>query len=591
MLTRLPAWFKEYLSRYKRAVAVAIGLGLIGSGCAALLMFTSGYLISATALEATTLFSILIPVAFVQLFGFGRPLARYVERLASHDWVLHVTSDLRLALYRRVEALTGDPAQVRSSGEYLGLLSDDVAHLQNLYLRVVFPTAIAYLLALGAAVLFGFFSVPFALIVLVSFAGVIVLLPFGCLLATRAVTMRAKAARAEEYERLTDDVFGAVDWVLAGRAPTVLERHSRADAVMRAGEASARLVQRSFSFVVIAALTALLCAVLVWAGSSFGTPGAQVNWLVAFALGFFPLIESFAVLPVGFAESTAHDGSLRRLDNLLGGTADVEGAADVAGDDGRARVVDDAASAAVELDGVSYAYPQARRKALDDLTLRIERGQSVAVLGRSGAGKSTFAHLVCGTLKPNAGRCLVCGADTSSHDVTSLVGYVGQTPYLFNRSLRANLTLGMAEVTDADLRRVLADVGLERKLASLPDGLDTVIGETGVGFSGGEAHRVAIARVLVADNPVVVVDEPFSALDPETEHELLTTLLEACAHRTLIVVTHHLAEIERFDRVVFIEDAHIDLDGSPEGLKATSSRFRDLVSFDRSGYDRAPRAS
>ena len=182
---------KSFITRYRRDVAAALGLGFLTSACAALLMFTSGYLISKTAIATTTLFSIMIPVACVQLFGFGRPLARYLERLVSHNWVLRVTSDLRVLLFKAAESRIGDPLRERAAGEYLSLLSDDVAHLQNLYLRVVFPTAIAYATALGAALLFGFFSVPFALIMACSFFGIAVLLPYASLLATRARIVRA----------------------------------------------------------------------------------------------------------------------------------------------------------------------------------------------------------------------------------------------------------------------------------------------------------------------------------------------------------------------------------------------------------------
>lgn len=618
-----PAWFKDFLARYKRAVALALALGLLASACAALLMFTSGYLISATALAGTTLFSIMVPVGFVQLFGFGRPIARYLERLASHDWVLHVTSDLRLALYRAVEQRTGDPERSRAMGEYLSLLSDDVAHLQNLYLRVVFPSCIAYLLALGASVLFGFFSLPFMLIILLSFALVTVLLPLGCLLSTRLYAQRVKALKADEYAQLTDDVFGAVDWVLSGRGSVAAERHAADDAEIRVLEAKARMVQRSFSLASTLLLAAVLCAVIVWAGGLFGVPGANVNWIAAFALGFFPLIESFAVLPVAFSESTAHYDSLQRLDEYLSDSAPSEQVAqaeqeslftpaslwDVIAEDapshgqGDSEGVDASAgtpapkradevegercagecdAGMVELSGVSYTYPGEKRPALDDLSLAIEPGESVAVLGRSGAGKSTFANVVCGVLVPDSGTLKLLGHEVSEGaDLSQSVGFVGQVPYLFNRSLRDNLTLGVLEADDERLVEVLSAVGLGEKFSTLEAGLDTIVGETGVGFSGGEEHRVSLARMLVAQTPVVVVDEPFSSLDPETERDLLDTLLRACAGRTLLVITHHLAQVERFDRVVFIEDGKVDLDGTPTGLLETSSRFRALVNFDR----------
>ena len=222
-------------------------------------------------------------------------------------------------------------------------------------------------------------------------------------------------------------------------------------------------------------------------------------------------------------------------------------------------------------DHVSYMYPGTSRATLDDLTLTIEAGSSTAILGRSGSGKSTFADLARGALMPSSGTISAGGT----------VGFLGQTTYLFNRSLRENLTLGVLEVSDERLIRTLENVGLGEKFASLENGLDTIVGETGVGFSGGEAHRIALARVLAADSEIVLVDEPFAALDPITENQLLDTLFATCEGRTLIVITHHLAQIERFDRVVFIEDGRLDLDGSPAELMDASVRFRKLVEFDR----------
>ena len=565
MKGKLPGWVRGYLARYKRQVATALALGLLASACSALLMFTSGYLISATALASTTLFAIMTPVACVQLFGFGRPLARYAERLASHDWVLHVTSHLRLALFRGIERRIGDPAREKAAGEYLALLADDVAHLQNLYLRVVFPTAIAYLLAIGAALAFGFFSAPFALVMLIALAAVAFPLPLCALLATRALQEQAKELKAAETAALADDLFGATDWVLAGRGGDALARHAEDAHSVKRLEAQARMRVRALSLISSLALGALACAVLAWAGASFaGDPGdaGAANWIAAFVLGFFPLIESFAVLPAAFSETTAHRASIERLDDYVAHD----------GSEARSsRPIARGLPCALRFDGVSYRYPGQRRLALDGVTLDIPHGQSVAVLGRSGSGKSTLAKLACATLSPDEGSVSTCGH----------VGFLGQEPYLFNRTLRENVALGAPGISDAAIANLLDKVGLSAKLAELPDGLDTVIGETGVGLSGGEAHRVALARMLAADAPVVIVDEPFSALDPEAERALLDTLLDACSDRALIVITHHLAEIERFDRVVFIEGGSVELDGSPSALLAESARFRALVAFDR----------
>ena len=336
-----------------------------------------------------------------------------------------------------------------------------------------------------------------------------------------------------------------------------------------------RLRQRSFTFAATVVLVVVMCCVVVWAGSSFSSAESDVNWSAAFALGFFPLFETFAALPTAFSESTTHRDAIARLDDYVEvggehiGTDAAESGNGAIPEVGKAG--ETVATGEIRLSHVSYTYPAAPVSALQEISLSIEPGQHVAVLGRSGAGKTTLARILGGALRPDEGEVEVQGS----------VGFVGQVPYLFNRTLRDNLTLGVMEADDGRLCGALRSVGLGDRFDELERGLDTVIGETGVGFSGGEAHRIAIARVLLADTPVVIVDEPFSALDPETERGLLDTLLATCADRTLIVVTHHLAQIERFDRVIFIEDARLDLDGSPDELLATSARFRDLLAFDR----------
>ncbi len=566
MNAKRPKWFKSFLVKYRRSVIFALVLGLAASGCAALLMFTSGYLISATAIPGISLFTIMVPVACVQLFGFGRPAARYLERLISHDWVLKITSDLRRMLYWGIERRAGDPERKRAAGEYLGLLSDDVAHLQNLYLRVIFPTAVAILLAIGASIMFGVFSIPFALLMVLIFVLVVAVLPNVALLATRAQTAYAKSLRAQEYTSLTDDVLGAADWVLADRGDDAVDAHMKASITLREIELKLRTRQRVLSLVGTIILGLAVCAVVVWSSGRFGSTGMDMSagFIAAFVLGFFPLIEAFSVLPAAVSQAPVHEDSIARLDEYVSDKPQPSPTSEMPGS-GHCN------QGTLIFDHVSYTYPSADKPALDDLTLTVEAGSSVALLGRSGSGKSTFAEIARGALTPTSGAIDVGGA----------IGFLGQTPYLFNRSLRENLTLGVLDASDDKLVQMLENVGLGKKFESLENGLDTIVGETGVGFSGGEAHRIALARVLAADTAIVLVDEPFAALDPITENQLLDTLFTTCEERTLVVITHHLARIERFDRVVFIEDGRLDLDGSPAELMEASDRFRKLVEFDR----------
>lgn len=567
-------WLLAFAGSYRRSIVLALAFGFVSAGCGALLMFTSGFLISATAQEGITLFSIMIPIAFVQLFGFGRPAAHYIERLISHNWVLKVTSDLRRRLFGRVASDEVESVSAAPSGKYLSLLADDIAHLQNLFLRVVFPTAIALLLAVGAVVAFGLFSWPFAGIMLIVFAGTTIGLPLATLALTRTRALEAKQSRAQAYEDLTDDVLGATDWMLSGRGGEAIAANVQRARSFRDGQQRNRTIERAVELASTLCLAAALCAVIAWSGGRFGTDASLANWIAAFALGFFPLIESFAVMPGVVASSTGYRDAVTRLHD---GTEGPASPCD------RTVLEVEQGPAPIEVRGVRYGYPGAARPALDGIDLSIGAGQHVAVLGKSGSGKSTLAAVIRGALRPTTGYALLGGVDVSAsrYDTSHVVSFLSQDPYVFNKPLRDNLSMGLDDVSDDEMIAALQAVGLGERFAQLESGLDTVAGETGMGFSGGESHRIALARVLLRHTGAVIVDEPFAALDPETERDLLDTLLGTCKDRTLVVITHHLAEIERFDRVVFIENGRIDLDGSPADLKAESPRFRNLLAFDR----------
>ena len=582
--TALPSWVFQYLALYKRHVVIALALGVITSACSALLMFTSGYLISATAQSWTTLFSIMVPIACVQLFGIGRPMSRYIERLVSHDWVLRITSQLRRSLFGAALESSRNGSSEFSSGEYLSALSDDISHLQNLFLRVVFPSVVSFALAALVALCFGFFSAPFGLAMLIALFGIVFVLPYATLLVTRALNIRAKSLAAREYDNLADDMLGAIDLALARRSEEALARHAQTDSHLRKAKSSIRMATRSLSLVATLVLGALACVIIVWCSSTFPGNTDSARWVAAFVLGFFPLIEAFAVLPDVAQESAAQFASLSNLDTALSGHA----AHEVPAQDVPAPIVQNstrpisAGLSAVVFENVHYAYPSSSTDAVNGVSLEIPHGQKVALLGPSGSGKTTLAKLMRGMLAPDSGSIALYGrTDLAGPESNRAIGYLPQKPYVFDRSLKDNLKMAAPEATDEELVDVLKRVGLGAKLQQLENGLDSMIGETGFGLSGGQAHRIALARILLADAPLVIVDEPFSALDPKTESGLLDTLFAASEGRTLIVITHHLARIERFDRAVFLANGAVSLDGDPAKLKAAHDEFASLIDFDR----------
>ena len=573
-------WVRPFFARYKKPLAGAIALSILAYAFAAGLMFTSGYLISGSATLPASVLMMHLALIAVRVFGLGKPVLQYLERLTSHDWILRVTSSLRLRLYQSLEGQAGMGRAARRTGDVLGLLSEDLSHLQNMYLRCMLPTVAAWLLWLIATIVLGAFS-PFVAVGMFVLLGVqMVLLPLIAVTAGGARRMRMKAMKNEMYAELTDNVLGVADWVFSGRSDEYLARHGAAhdrlrDLQRRESRASHwRDMAGQVLFGLIAAM------LLVWAGARFGgAPAADVtsaaNYIAAFVLCFFPLIEAFAPVPAAALDAVSHADSIGRLNDLP----------DPVGDWGSEGAVDSHAPAPLDirLQGVSFTYSGADRSVLRGLDLTIPQGQKIAVLGRSGAGKSTLAALIRGDLVPQEGRVSIGGADASAlgDAMPRYVGVIQQNTYLFNDTLLANLRVGNPEATEEDAWRVLDQVGLREMVERLPQGLATMVDEAGKRFSGGERHRIALARVLLQDAPIVILDEPTVGLDPITEHALLDTLLAALEGRTVIMVTHHLQGVSAMDRAVFVENGRIAIDGSPAQLAQQNERYQTLLAFDQ----------
>lgn len=569
---RADRWVAPFFKRYWKALALALFLGVATFGFASGLMVTSGFLISAAAALPGSILMIHLPTLFVRIFGIGKPILQYLERLTSHDWVLRMTSGLRSKLYGALERDAVFFRRSHRTGDILGLLAEDIGHLQNLYLRAVFPTVVAWLVyALGVAVL-GFFDAWFALALALVLGVEVFLVPLVSALANRARIERRKALKNELYGELTDNVLGASDWIFAQRGDEYLSRYQAAEKARHDIEARLDRFARWRDLASTAVFGAAAALLLVWAGGYFGgQPDGAANWIAAFVLGFFPLIDAFAPLPAAAAEAGVYRDSIRRLNELP----------QPAPEEGPAPAVE--APLALAVENVAFRYPSSARAVLDGVSLTIPQGQKVAILGRSGSGKSTLASLIRGDLAPASGSVTLNGVPASSFGdaMARHIGVIQQQTYLFNMTLRENLRIGNPAATDGQIREVLAHVGLSGLVERLPEGLDTLVDEAGMRFSGGERHRIALARVLLQDTPVILLDEPTVDLDPATERALLKTFVENAEGRTLIMITHHLQGVSAMDRVVFVEDGRIEMEGSPAELERTSERYRRLLAFDR----------
>ncbi|MDY4040838.1 MAG: thiol reductant ABC exporter subunit CydC [Collinsella sp.] len=618
-------WVAPYFRQYKRVLRLALGLGALAALLACVLMFVSGWLIGAAARMPETIFVLLIPIGIVQVVGISKPIVGYFERLASHDWVLRMTSSLRRRLFLAFEreaagegpargygAEAGGEAAVLGAGDALALLNEDIGRVQNLYLRCVFPMVTAWAVVIVAVIAVGVMDPLFAAWFLLELFVCVAVLPVAALAAGARARLRRKRATATLYQSLTDAVLGAADVAFAGRADDVLARFTREAAAVSAEDRRLARLDRAQGILLRAVLAAAAVGLTVWAA---GALGDEANAILAAVICFFPLVEAIAPVPDAAAQLPDHAAAIRRLAPLDDG----EGAAAsprVGGTDGgvlaasprnpaspQGRNDADAATPpqvdgtnvdaaldapgrssapAIRLDGVTFAYPGSAQLALDGLDLSVAPGERIALLGRSGAGKSTLIGLVCGDLEPQGGAAELNGAPHPGPDAAcELIGVISQDPHVFNTTVLDNLRIARAATTEDEAWDVLERVGLRERVERFPDGVMSVVGEEGRLLSGGERHRLALARILLADTPIVILDEPFVGLDPATERSVLDAVLDALAGRTLLMVTHHLQGVERMDRVAFLEDGRFALMGAPADLERTSARYRRLLDADR----------
>ncbi|MBR2834300.1 MAG: thiol reductant ABC exporter subunit CydC [Coriobacteriales bacterium] len=552
----------------------------------------AGYLLSAAAEKPWSIFELMVPLGLVQVFGIARPFCAYGERLARHDWVLRMGSALRAKLFGTLAGENILELKLRSVGDALGFAASDITHVQDLYIKSLLPLMIGFVVWLATVVLLAFVA-PLAALLIAVFMGIAAVgAPLVSLLVQAAREEQAKTLRKKLLTAATDDILGLADWMYSGRRDDFVANVSGAAQTMHIHDAKTRSFVRRRDLLVQIVGGVAVVALILWANSQFAMavaavseaqfsawiPGAH-DYIAAFAIGVFPLAE--ALLPMGSAASgiSAH---LDAIENLNGLENPRNG-------DVQETQAKPAPLPSLCLDHITYTYAGALHPAINNLSVTIPFGQKVCILGSSGSGKSTLLGIMHGDIVPDYGKAEIGGMTLASlgEHTCEYIGVVQQNPYVFDSSLIANLRIACPRATEEQCWQALERVGLREMAESLPHKLDTVLGEGGVRLSGGQRHRLALARILLADTPIVLLDEPFAALDPKTEAAVLKTLFDVLNGHTIVMVTHHLLGIENFDRVIFMQEGSIAHDGSilldnnPAELVKASPRYRCLLSFDR----------
>jgi len=531
----------------RRRVALSVVLGALAIGSGVGLLATSGYLLSRAA-EHPPILSLTVAIVAVRFFALARPISRYCERLASHDLALGTLARIRARVIARIEPLGPGQLGGYRRGDLVSRVVSDVDALQGLYLRGIGPPLVA--LAVGAGcVAATALMLPAAALVLA-----IGLLAGGIAVPALAGALGPGSAPAERGEltaSLVELLRGAPELVVFGRSGDELARIETIDRRLVRSErrdAFAAGVADSLTILVTGLTVAGVLAVAVDAHAA-GTLGrVLVGTLALLALASF---ESVAPLPGVARELAATVAAGRRVLDL----ADQEPAVR----DPQQPLAAPLRPAPVALEGVTARYAADDEDALHDVDLRLDPGRRVALVGPSGAGKTTVANLLFRFLDPASGRVTIAGEDVRRYrqeDVRATFALAGQEAHLFDSTIRENLRIGRPGAGDAELEEALARAQLAGWVASLPDGLDTLVGEEGTELSGGQRQRIVLARALLSDAPVLVLDEPTAHLDPPTAERLMDDVLDAAGGRTVLLITHRREGLDRMDEIVALPVRH-----------------------------------
>jgi ATP-binding cassette, subfamily C, bacterial CydC len=525
-------------------VALSVGLGAATVVFGVGLMATAGYLISRAA-ERPAVLSLTVAIVCVRFFGLTRPIARYFERLASHDLALRVLGRVRKRVYERVEPLA--PAQLDGyrRGDLLSRLVADVDSLQNLHLRGAGPRLVALVVgAVSVGVTAAF--LPAAAVVLAAgllVAGIAVP-AIARSLGRRAGVLEA-AARGRLTAELVETVGAAPELVVYGREDERLARLATADSALVRIARRAALADGAgdaLTLLVTGASVAGVLAVTVSAHSAGNLDRVLIAMLALLALASFEAVQPLSQAARELGETLAAGQRLLELTDDRPAITDPP--------DPRALPAE---PFSVALDDVRARYAPGEPPALDGVELRLTPGRRVALVGPSGAGKTTVVNLLVRFLDPEAGRVTLGGRDLREYrqeDIRSAIAVAGQDSHLFSTTIRDNVRLGRTDATDDEIEDALRRARILDWARSLPVGLDALVGEEGRELSGGQRQRLVIARALLADAPVLVLDEPTAHLDTATAERLIDDVVDAASDRSVLLITHRPEGLDRMDEVV-----------------------------------------
>ena len=577
-MMRTNSIIRTEIKKNKSMMVLVVVLGILSTVSGAALMYVSGFLISKSSLRIGNILMLQVPTVLTRTFSLSQSTFAYLQRLTSHNLVLGIIEKMRSRVYKILEPHALKLKKEYKSGDLLGLIAEDIEHLQNIYLKTIFPSIVSLVLYVVFVTLMFGYDMSYAILATLFGLFIIFIVPFVSLTFTRRNFQVMKEAKYDLYKNFTSAIFGISDWISSNRVNDFMNEYQEKETRLLKKETKIKIFVHFRENLVnfIAGLTVFYMVYSCW---SMTLNDSIENVYIA---SFCMMALSVMSVSVMTSESVAHipgyEVSIKRVKDFYANEQD-DVDIDTALENKEGNVID--------IENVTFAYENGKN-VLDNISLSIKKGEKVAILGRSGVGKSTLVKLLTGTYTDYTGSISVLGKVPTEKMLGTKISLLNQKPYLFDMTIRENLKLALLdkkeEVTDDEINSKIEESleksQLTRLISELPEGINTNVFETGSRFSGGERQRIAFARTLIQNNELLLLDEPTVGLDPKTEHELLKTIFETNRDKTIVWITHHLNSIKYMDRIIFIKDGKVEMNGTHEELYQTNEKYRKLYDMD-----------
>ncbi|HBV9763715.1 heme ABC transporter ATP-binding protein/permease CydC [Klebsiella aerogenes] len=560
-----------YLALYKRhkwLLTLGVVLAIVTLLASIGLLTLSGWFLSASAVVGVAgiySFNYMLPAAGVRGAAIIRTAGRYFERLVSHDATFRVLQHLRVATFSKLLPLSPAGLARFRQGELLNRIVADVDTLDHLYLRVISPLVGALVVILVVTIGLSVLDVTLALTLGGIMLATLLLLPPLFYRAGKPTGEQITQLRGQYRQQLTSWLQGQAELMLFNASDRYRKQMEKTE--QRWQEAQRRQAElTALSQALMLLIGGIAVIAMLWMASEGvggnNQPGALIALFVFCALAAF---EALAPVTGAFQHLGQVIASARRITQITEQQPEVTFSQ---------QTPQSFSQVALTLNEVTFSYPQQSAPALKDISLQVAAGEHIAILGRTGCGKSTLLQLLTRAWDPANGQIQLNDQPLSVLSETTLrqaMSVVPQRVHLFSATLRDNLLLAAPQVSDARLAEILARVGLEKLLED--SGLDSWLGEGGRQLSGGELRRLAIARALLHDAPLMLLDEPTEGLDATTESQILDLLSEVMRDKTVLMVTHRLRGLARFNQIIVMDNGQIIEQGSHAELLAKQGRY------------------